>query len=63
MKAADEIQLRASKNVAKVYPAHLLAHKTSASLLQKKALEDIADDTHRPSNTSPTHTTVAVNCP
>ncbi|MDA7888970.1 hypothetical protein OAM49_00105 [bacterium] len=62
MKAADEIQLMASTNVANVYPAHLLAHKTSASPLQEKPLEDIADDTHRPSNTSPTYTTVAVNC-
>ena len=62
MKAADVIRLMVSTNVAKVYPAHLLARKTSASPPQKKSLKDIADDTHRPSNTSSTHTTVAVNC-
>ena len=48
MKAADVIRL--------------MARKTSASPPQKKSLKDIADDTHRPSNTSPTLTTVAVNC-
>ena len=52
MKAADVIRF--------------MARKTSASppqkKLLKKLLKDIGDDTHRPSNTSPTHTTVAVNC-
>ncbi len=63
MKATDVIRLMASTNVAKVYPAHLLTHKISASPPQKKSLKDIADDTHRPSNTSPSHSTVAINCP